>query len=202
MRLSVLLFTLSFCCCAPAARAQDTLMVSSTTDSLQQTSGDTVILQKKDIGPRIKFQPDAKRAGLYSALIPGFGQLYNRQYWKMPIIYAAMGTTLYFVISKNDEYRRYRKAYISRLSNGANSKDEFQGILQTQAVKQYQDNAKQNRDMMIVFTVIGYAGQILEAISGAHLRNFDISPDLVLQVRPVITPVNTLGFGLVVNFKK
>lgn len=219
-----ILFALLFCgLYAPYAAAQDTSAISVpvtdtllaadsvlvedglvvTADSVVQAVPDSAVtLQKDSLLRKKKFQPDAKRAGLYSALIPGFGQLYNRQYWKMPIVYAALGTTLYFVINSNNEYQRYRKAYISRLSDGANSKDEFMGILETPAIKTYQDEAKQNMDMMTVFTVIAYAGQILEAISGAHLKNFDISKDLSMQVRPVLTPLNTIGVGLVVNFKK
>ena len=145
------------------------------------------------------FQPDAKRAGLYSALVPGLGQLYNRQYWKVPIIYAGLGTATYFFIRNNNEYNRYRKAYVSRLSNPG-ARDEFTDILSTAAVKQYQDDAKKYLDMTVLFTVIGYAGQVLEAIAGAHLRNFDISPDLSMQVRPVLMPNNTVGMGLVMNF--
>ncbi len=151
---------------------------------------------------KLKFQPDPKRAGLYAALIPGMGQLYNRQYWKMPIVFATMGTTIYFVIKRNNEYQRYRKAYVSRIAFGTNSTDEFQGVLSTEGIKQYQDEAKQSMDMMVVYTLIGYAGQIMEAISAAHLRNFDISKDLSMQVRPLLTPINTFGVGLVVNFKK
>ena len=182
--------------CSLSSKAQDTI-ASKPSNNQAYTIAKTDSLHKKQ-----KFQPDAKRAGLYSALIPGMGQLYNRQYWKMPIVYAAMGTTIYFAIKRNNEYLRYRKAYIARIASGANSNDEFQGILTTEGIKQYQDEAKQNMDMMIVYTVIGYAGQIMEAISGAHLRNFDISKDLTMQVRPVITPINTMGLGLVVNFKK
>jgi len=208
MRLYLFILSFLFCCCANIATAQDSLAVNNSGDStIIEESGiqiktDSVLTSDTVRIKKGKFQPDAKRAGLYSALIPGFGQLYNRQYWKMPIIYAAMGTTMYFVIKGNSDYRRYRKAYVSRLSNGANSNDEFQGILSDQAIKQYQDGARQNMDMMIVLTVVGYAGQILEAISGAHLRNFDISPDLTMQIRPVITPINTFGIGLVMNFKK
>lgn len=163
---------------------------------------DTAAPVKDSIRIRKKFQPDAKRAGLYAALIPGMGQLYNRQYWKMPIVYAVMGVPLYFAIKRNDEYNRYRSAYISRLTKGNSSTDEFQGILTETAIKQYQDEAKQSRDMMIVYTVIGYTAQILEAISGAHLKNFDISKDLSMQVSPLVLPHQTIGFGLVMNFKR
>lgn len=146
------------------------------------------------------FEPDAKRAGLYSALLPGLGQLYNRQYWKAPVIYAGLGVATYFFIKNNNDYNRYRKAYVSRLNKNPNSRDEFTGILSDAAVKQYQDDAKRYLDMTVLFTAIGYAGQVLEAIAGAHLRNFDISPDLSMQVRPVLTPNNTVGIGLVMNF--
>jgi len=169
----------------PALQAQDTLSAPATADS---------------IPARKLFQPDAKKAGLYSALVPGMGQLYNRQYWKVPVIYAGLGVATYFFIKNNNDYNRYRKAYVSRLNNNPNARDEFTGILSTAAVKQYQDDAKRYLDMTVLFTAIGYAGQILEAIAGAHLRNFDISPDLSMQVRPVLTPNNTVGVGLVMNF--
>ncbi|MES2479232.1 MAG: DUF5683 domain-containing protein [Bacteroidota bacterium] len=197
MRIVIIIFiALLFCIHSLPCAAQDSLASATVTKS------DTTVFVKKDTNVKKKFQPDPKRAGLYSALIPGLGQCYNRQYWKMPIVYAAMGTTIYLVVTRNNEYQRYRKAYVSRIADEENSDDEFQGILSTAAIKQYQDEAKQNMDMMVVFTVIGYAGQIMEAIAGAHLRNFDISKDLSMQFRPVLTPVNTLGIGLVVNFKK
>ena len=191
MRLFILAFFFVMLCLPAIAQDTTTLKVASELQVVKDTP-----LKKQ------KFQPDPKRAGLYSALIPGMGQLYNRQYWKMPIVYAAMGIPIYFVIKRNNEYQRYRKAYVSRIAAGVNSNDEFQGVLSTEGIKQYQDQAKQSTDMMVVYTVIGYAAQIMEAISGAHLRNFDISKDLSMQVRPVITPLNTFGVGLVVNFKK
>lgn len=189
-----ILFAILFFNFGLSATAQDTVTTKPFIESSSVFQKDSVVKKK--------FQPDPKRAGLFSALVPGFGQLYNRQYWKMPIVYAAMGTTIYMAVKRNKEYQRYRKAYIARIADGQNSMDEFQGILSTPAIKQYQDEAKQNMDMMLVFTVIGYAGQIMEAISGAHLRNFDISKDLSMQVQPIITPMNTFGVTLVVNFKK
>lgn len=161
-----------------------------------QTLSQTDSLHKK-----LRFQPDAKRAGLYAALMPGLGQIYNRQYWKVPIVYALMGTTTYMVIKNNNDYQKYRKVYVARLAN-PNSTDEFTGILSTTAVKQYQDDAKRKMDMMLIYTVVAYAGQLMEAIAGAHLHNFDISKDLSMQIRPVLTPVQTLGVGLVLNFKR
>ncbi|MDI9319620.1 MAG: DUF5683 domain-containing protein [Phycisphaerales bacterium] len=183
----------AFAVCIRFASAQDSLATVKEQDS-------SIVLAKDSVR-KIIFQPDAKRAGLLSALMPGMGQVYNRQYWKVPIVYAVMGTAIYFIVHNNNEYNRYRKAYVSRLAN-PNSVDEFTGILNINGIKQYQDEAKKNMDLMTVLTVVVYAGQIMEAISGAHLRNFDISKDLTMQIRPVITPINTFGVGLVMNFKR
>lgn len=184
------------------ACAQGTLAQDSSLLSVQADTFAPLALPKDTVHTKTKFQPDAKRAALLSALIPGTGQLYNRQYWKAPIVYGVMGATIFMAIQRNQEYQRYRKAYIARIADPNNSKDEFQGVLSLPAIKQYQDEAKQNMDMMVVYTVIAYAGQILEAISGAHLRNFDISKDLAMQVQPIITPTQTLGIGLVFHYKK
>lgn len=195
------LFFLLFAC-ASSAIAQDSNAVAPTVNN---AAFFPPTLKEKQIDSpktKVKFQPDAKTAALFSALIPGMGQIYNRQYWKAPIVYAVMGTPIFFAIKRQQEYQRYRKAYIARITDPANSKDEFQGILSLPAIKQYQDEAKQSMDMMLVYTVIGYAGQILEAISGAHLRNFDISKDLTMQIRPTISPYSNVGLGLVICFKK
>lgn len=193
MRTKYFICFFAFAFCIRFASAQDSLATVKVQDSIALPVKDSI---RKKI-----FQPDAKRAGLLSALMPGMGQVYNRQYWKVPIVYALMGTTIYFIVQNNNEYNRYRKAYVSRLAN-PNSVDEFTGILNINGIKQYQDEAKKNMDLMTVLTVVVYAGQIMEAISGAHLRNFDISKDLTMQIRPVITPVNTFGLGLVMNFKR
>lgn len=185
-------FVIFFFLCAGLAHAQD-----KDTMSFLPVPTDTIPAPKKK-----RFEPDAKRAGLYSALVPGLGQLYNRQYWKMPIVYAVVGTPLYFAIKHNNDYQRYRKAYISRLVNESGSNDEFKGILSKEGIKQYQDQARQNRDMMILYTSLAYTVQIIEAISGAHLRNFDISKDLSLNICPDINPMGGAGFTLALQFRK
>lgn len=182
-KLLFILFTCLWTC--HAAYAQDSVSVSPAPES--------VVIKKP-------FQPDAKRAGLYSALLPGLGQIYNRQYWKLPIIYAGVGTAVYFIAKNSNEYNRYRKAYVSRLSNNTKGPDEFEGILSTAAIKQYQDDYKKYLDLTVMLTVVGYAAQIMEAITAAHLKNFDVSQNITLQFRPVIIPNGVVGVGLVMNF--
>lgn len=62
-----------------------------------------------------KTQPNPKRAGLYSAIFPGLGQLYNGQYWKVPVVYGLLGVAGYFIVSNQSKYQEYRKAYVGRL---------------------------------------------------------------------------------------
>jgi hypothetical protein len=176
-------------------------------DTLQLNANDSVAIKAsidtiENKSSKKIFQPDPKRAGLLSALIPGVGQAYNRQYWKTPIVWGAMGATIFMVISKQNEYQGYRKAYIQRLTEGDNSTDQYKGILSTVALSEYQSTTRQSRDMMTVYTVLIYAGQILESIAAAHLKNFDISKDIVMNISPAVLPGNTLGMALVFNFKK
>ena len=63
------------------------------------------------------------KAAFYSAILPGLGQAYNKKYWKIPIVYGAIGTGVYFYVTNNKEYNRYRDAYKSRLAGFTN--DEF-----------------------------------------------------------------------------
>jgi hypothetical protein len=159
-----------------------------------------VTAPKSATGKKPLFEPDSKRAGMLSALVPGLGQIYNRQYWKAGIIYAGLGVASYYIITNNNEYNRYRKAYVSRLSNNPANKDEFDGILTTDGIKQYQDEYKKYLDLTVLLTAIGYAVQIMEAIAGAHLKNFDVSQNISFNVSPVLTPNRTVGIGLVMHF--
>jgi hypothetical protein len=147
----------------------------------------------------IPFQPNPKKAGMYSALFPGAGQLYNRQYWKLPIIYAGLGVAAYFISSNLNDYNDYRKAYISSINN-PNRTDKYANIYTSDQLNILQSQSEKFLDMTILFTGIGYIGQIMEAVAGAHLKNFDISEDISMRVRPMASPQG-LGMGLVFCLK-
>jgi hypothetical protein len=160
---------------------------------------DTV--KMSDTIPYIKdspFTPNPKKAGLYSALLPGMGQAYNRQYWKVPFIYAGIAVTGYFFIDNQTKYRDFRKAYIGRIDNDPTTTDEF--TYTNEQIKQLQDSYKKFSDLTILFAGIGYTLQILDAVSSAHLKNFDVSPDISMRIQPALAP-NYIGMGLVMNFK-
>jgi hypothetical protein len=145
------------------------------------------------------YQPNPKKAGLYSAIIPGLGQAYNRQYWKIPIVYGGLAIAGYFIHENLTQYHRYRRAYIED-SNVPNNVDEFKNVYTTDQLKQLQDDYSKYLDLTVLFTGVGYFLQVVDAITSAHLKNFDISRDISMQVRPVATPYS-LGIGLAMNFR-
>ena len=154
----------------------------------------SMIVEKK--GP---FQPNPKKAGLYSALVPGLGQLYNRNYWKVPVVYVGIGVAGYFILRNLDSFQVFRKAYIGRINN-AYPTDKYVGVYTNSQLQQLQNDYNKYLDMTILFSTVGYALQVIDAITSAHLKNFDISRDISMRVRPVGTQTG-VGLGLVMNFR-
>lgn len=174
----------------PAAQAQaDTIHMYA----------DTV---KVAVKPPLPWEPKPKRAGLYAAILPGAGQVYNRQYWKLPIVYAALGTGVYFIQDNLTQYRKYRRAYIYRIDNDPSTVDEDEQIRQysNDNLRELQQEYRKDADLTILLTGVGYALQIMDAVASAHLRNFDISRDISLQMKPMLHG-NGIGFGIAMNFK-
>lgn len=124
------------------------------------------------------------RAAFYSAILPGLGQAYNGKYWKIPIVYGAIGTGLYFVKWNADELDRYETAYKQRL---AGQEDEFDGedgnpYISTEGLVRAQNVYKKNRDLSIFITLGLYALNIIEANVDAHLDDRAFNKNL--SVRP------------------
>ena len=156
---------------------------------------DTVNIAKKEINPL-----SPSKAAFYSAILPGLGQAYNKKYWKIPIVYAAMGTGIYFYITNNKQYNRYRTAYKQRL---AGVKDEFSLVVpDANALIDAQEFYQRNRDLSLLLTVVAYVLNIVDANVDAHLLQFNVSDDL--SFRPHIDQ-NEIDFnrnlGLTLNFK-
>lgn len=155
----------------------------------------------KEVKPH-KFEPKPKKAGMYSAILPGSGQFYNRQYWKVPAIYVGVAAAGYFINFNLTNYQKYRKAYYTRIDNDPTTVDTDIETKKytTENLKQLQDQYRKWLDMTVLLTALGYTVQVIDAIASAHLKNFDISRDISLRIQPVAQP-NYVGMGLAVNFK-
>ncbi len=156
-----------------------------------------------------------KRATIYSAVLPGLGQAYNKKYWKIPIIYVGFGTIGYFVGWNNSNYSTYKQAY----SDLTDSDPNTNSYLDIDAAKYYDlENStdfnnfktglskqseyyRRNRDLLIICLAGFYGLNIIDASVDAHLFDFDISEDLTLNWQPSIqTFEKQLVYGLNCKF--
>jgi len=141
----------------------------------------------------------ASKAARMSAIVPGLGQIHNKRYWKLPIIYGGGAIITYFAITNNQDFYTYKGAYETRVAGGT---DAFVGIYSTEQLKTLQDDARRYRDMSIIFGVGLYALNILDAYVDRHLMEFDVGDDLSMHVRPFLYTANYRQFapGLTLNF--
>ena len=120
------------------------------------------------------------------ALIPGAGQIYNRRYWKLPIVYGGLGALGYFTVSSYINYTCYRQAYLHAVDGDSTTNYQCsrapgaaEGVL-----KVYRDQNQQSAEFLLLGFTLFYGLTIVDAFVDAHLMHFDIDDDLSLQIRP------------------
>jgi hypothetical protein len=146
------------------------------------------------------------RAAVYSAVLPGLGQGYNRKYWKIPIVYAGFGVITYFIISNTREYKKYREAYTYIASGDSTGIDnDYVGKYDEQQLLDGKNYYKRNMELSYIIGGLWYLLNIIDASVDAHFFDYDISDDLTIRVDPVMLhrqddyrPVS--GIRLTVNF--
>ncbi|MDC7998921.1 DUF5683 domain-containing protein [Gilvibacter sediminis] len=188
------LFLLVFGIATTLTHAQD--------DELDVRVQDTVVASTATI---LDYDPLApSKAAFYSAVLPGLGQAYNKKYWKIPIVYAGIGTGIYFWIQQDQEYDRFRNAFKRRLAGFTD--DEFFGDGDTPLVSNdrlidAQRQAQKNKDISLIVAVAFYLINIVDANVDAHLRQYNINDDLSLTPQLQIDPVSTqASYGLSLRF--
>jgi hypothetical protein len=136
------------------------------------------------------------KAAFFSAVLPGLGQAYNKQYWKIPLVYGAIGAGMYFYINNNNAYIRFRTAYFDR-KNGL--PDEFP-LYQNDVLISAQKYYKRQRDTALMLTILAYVLNIIDANVSAHLKQWNVNDDLSFQ--PVqFQNINNFALGFQLNFK-
>ena len=129
------------------------------------------------------------KATIYSAVLPGSGQIYNRKYWKAPIVYAGLGACVYFISDNTNNYRFWKNAYIAYndIDPLTNPNGEAEGLSNAQ-LDANQLYYKKLVDISYMSFLGVYALQIIDANVDAHLFSFDVSPNLSLNYTPVVSP--------------
>jgi hypothetical protein len=184
--LGVLLLFLSNKICAQIGPINDSAITTSSTKPLNNDSSNSfsrVEKEKPHQTDSLHLKHSPKKATILSVFIPGAGQVYNRKYWKVPIIYAAAGASLYAALWNNKYYQNFKREYKIRLDNGI-SEDEYYKQFQTPTLESYRNYYHQNRDLSYILLGACYILQIVDAAVDAHFYDFTISEDLSIHVQP------------------
>ncbi|HRP56955.1 DUF5683 domain-containing protein [Agriterribacter sp.] len=207
----LLIFLLAFC--TQLLNAQnDTAITTPTADSLL-TMPDSVI---KDTLPEVvpadtsKKRSPAGTAALLSAILPGAGQVYNKKYWKLPLVYGALAFPTYTFIDNLKWFQRTRFAFnVLSAKDTARYKDVYvrlQPLVERgdkSGLQNYRNEFRRNVDYSVLAFILIWGLNVVDATVDAHLRDFNITDDLSLQIKPGYMPVaNTAGIGIVLNIGK
>ncbi|PQA94210.1 hypothetical protein SAMN05421796_109134 [Chryseobacterium piscicola] len=143
------------------------------------------------------------KAGLYSAVLPGLGQVYNKKYWKVPIVLGAVGTGVGIAIWNQNEYLKYREYYIAKLNGTPNEFVDSKPYLDKIALGNAQDRIKRQRDYAIAITGLIYILNIVDAVVDAHLYEGRKDPDLTFAPAVIYDNFRTQPpkTGLALNFR-
>ncbi|MBA4055019.1 MAG: hypothetical protein C0490_09930 [Marivirga sp.] len=169
-------------------RAQDSVTVIRE-DSLIIQSQDTVLL--KTYSARY----DPRKALLYAAIIPGLGQIYNKKYWKLPLVYGGFIALGYGINFYQEGYIKYKKELFYNIENGYEQDTDVRpgDVYSTSNYRKIVDQYKRQRDFMIILMGGMYLLQIVDAHVDAHLKEFDLNPNLQVSIEPMIEQNYLIG---------
>jgi hypothetical protein len=158
-----------------------------------------VFSTKAQTSPKVDTSHSPKKATLLSAALPGAGQIYNRKYWKTPIVWAGMGTSIYFIIDNQKNHKSFKNEYIFRIQNPGQVAN-YEAYSDDNLIV-IQEQYRRWRDLSAVACLGVYLLQIIDATVDAHLLKFDISEDLTLHFTPAYFHVqNSPGLGIKLTF--
>lgn len=152
-----------------------------------------------------------RTAAIRSAILPGLGQIYNRKYWKLPLVYGALGITGGIFNYNLHEYRKVRFAYFTLLNNDTanfpNVATELQPFIAAgsnglNSLRTYRNEFRKNIDYSVLFFLLFWGLNVVDATVDAHLKGFDVGRELSLQLRPSLNTIpNGVGLSMVFSFK-
>ena len=131
-------------------------------------------------------EPNPGRAALYSALLPGLGQIYNGEYFKVPIYWGCLLGATHFLVNNNTNYKRFK-----RIHNEATTDPNYSQSISAETAKWYRDEYRRYRDYSIVATALFYFLQVIDANVFAYMHDFEVTDDITMNIEPsVIAPDN------------
>jgi len=148
-----------------------------------------------------------RKAIIRSAIIPGWGQMTNKKYWKLPLVYGALGTTTYLFFRNLKQFNDAKNAYILATDSDPSNDNQipqpyYSVISQPDRIKTFRNEVRQNVDYSVLFFIFFWGLNVVDAAVDAHLKMFDVNDNLSLQIKPGYSPLaNTNGLSLVLRIK-
>ena len=184
----------------------DTIQYNDTIVKKTPSGEDTAIVKKKVHSPRT--------ATIRSAILPGWGQIYNKKYWKLPLVYAGIGIPAYTFFFNKSWYNKTRYALAvvvsgTQLPDSINKVDQqLKALVALEpedaqaALVNYRNEFRRDMDYSILFTLLMWGLNVVDATVDGHLKGFDVGDELSLKIKPALLPGTfTPGVSFVVNFK-
>lgn len=186
---------------------RDSVATTPLPDSLSITDS-TLVSDSAEVKKGIfafftKDYPSPKKAAYLSLAIPGGGQIYNKRWWKLPLVYGAMGAMVVTINRNQGFYQDFKEAYQLSLDGKPH---KFSSIgLSTNSLRLLRDRYDKNTQLSYIGLVVVYALQSVEAFVDAHLKTFDVNEDLSLRLKPsfqtdLLAGQPTLGIGVAIQF--
>jgi len=198
MKIFYLLILLFLAC---SVNSQEPPVKKDSTE-IKKTEPDTSV-KKRGYNPRV--------AAMRSAILPGLGQIYNRKYWKLPIVYGGLGVTGYIFFDNIKTYKEYKFAYAARIKAEANPPDstgynQLKAVYKTlspNTIRAARDEFRRYVDYSALIFILLWGLNVVDAAVDAHLKGFDVTPDLSLHIRPGYSDMaKTNGLSLVLHIGK
>jgi len=175
-----------------------TALIFAQNDSLEVKSNNKLIIVKDSLQEDTYNPLAPSKAAFYSAVVPGLGQIYNKKYWKVPVIYGGMTVGVLFYLNADKDYNRFRDAYKRRLSGFTD--DEFYGDgnepqISNARLIDAQRSAQKNKDYSAIAVLVVYMLNIIDANVDAHLQQYDINENL-----SVVPKIDANNFNFQPNY--
>jgi hypothetical protein len=154
-------------------------------DSTKTVTKDSTLVIRKHI---------PSKATKRSALIPGWGQAYNKQYWKIPLVYGVIALPAATYIYNNDMYKKTKFAYEAKFKEAAGDVSDVAKIdpvlknLSTSSLQSYRNIFRKDRDYSIMWMIVTWGINVIDATVSGHLKEFDINNDLSFKIQPTYQP--------------
>ncbi len=173
---------------------------SAQVDTVKMAATDSLI-QKDSIKKH-----DPRKATRRSALIPGWGQAYNKEYWKIPLVYGALAIPTVMFVYNNNWYQKTKFAYEAKYKAQYEKDSSDLALidpelvnLSTSSLQSYRNSFRRDRDFSVLFFLLAWGLQVVDATVFGHLKDFDVSNNLSMRVKPEFNST-TRTPGLMLSF--